>query len=264
MLQLLAEMYATMPEKGDIDQPELVMFIDEAHLVFQEATPTLLQQIETIIKLIRSKGVGIYFVTQNPSDIPSGVLGQLGLRVQHALRAVTAKDRKDIKLAAENFPITEFYEVENLLTQIGIGEALVTVLSEKGIPTPLVYTMLRAPESRMNILTESEIDDIVNSSSLVDKYNEVIDRQSAYEILSGKIAGEETTSTTTETSENADNQTTSEPETPGMLDKAGEFIGDILNSPVTKQVGRTVARELTRGLLGALGLGGASKGKRWF
>ncbi len=264
MLQLLAEMYATFPEMGDVEQPELVVFIDEAHLVFQEATATLLQQIETVIKLIRSKGVGIYFVTQNPSDIPAGVLGQLGLRVQHALRAVTAKDRKDIKLAAENFPITDFYQVEDLLTQIGIGEALVTVLNEKGIPTPLVYTMLRAPESRMNVLSESEIDEIVNTSDLVDKYNEVIDRQSAYEILSGKIAGE----TTETTSQNTDSQTDTTPQVEeeggGMLDKAGEFIGDILNSPVTKQVGRTVARELTRGLLGALGLGGGSRGKKWF
>lgn len=262
MLQLLAEMYATFPEKGDVEQPELVVFIDEAHLVFQEATATLLQQIETVVKLIRSKGVGIYFVTQNPSDIPAGVLGQLGLRVQHALRAVTAKDRKDIKLAAENFPITDFYEVEDLLTQIGIGEALVTVLNEKGIPTPLVYTMLRAPESRMNILSEDEIDEIVNNSSLVSKYNEVIDRQSAYEILTGKIAGE----TSEEGDTNSETETTSQPEEEGggMLGKAGEFIGDILNSPVTKQVGRTVARELTRGLLGALGLGGNSRKKSWF
>ncbi|MFZ4545682.1 MAG: helicase HerA-like domain-containing protein [Saprospiraceae bacterium] len=255
MLQLLSEIYATFPEKGDIEKPELVVFIDEAHLVFQEATSTLIQQIETMVKLIRSKGIGIYFVTQNPSDIPSGVLGQLGLRIQHALRAVTAKDRKDIKLAAENFPLTDFYQVEDLLTQLGIGEALVTALNEKGIPTPLVYTMLRAPESRMNILTEEEINNVVALSKIVPKYNEEVDRQSAYEILSGKLLpGSETATQEVVVEEEAGSD---------MMEKAKDVLGDIFNSPLTKQVGRTVARELTRGLLGSLGLGALGK-KRWF
>ncbi|HEY1199927.1 MAG TPA: helicase HerA-like domain-containing protein, partial [Niastella sp.] len=142
MLQMLAELYATLPEAGDIDKPKLVMFIDEAHLVFQEATDALLQQIETVIKLIRSKGVGIFFCTQNPQDIPAAILSQLGLKVQHALRAFTAADRKTIKQAAENYPETEYYQTSELLTQLGIGEALVTALNEKGIPTPLVHTML--------------------------------------------------------------------------------------------------------------------------
>lgn len=262
MLQLLAEMYATFPERGDIDKPELVVFIDEAHLVFQEATPTLVQQIETVVKLIRSKGIGIYFVTQNPSDIPSGVLGQLGLRVQHALRAVTAKDRKDIKLAAENFPTSDFYKVEDLLTQLGIGEALVTGLNEKGIPTPLVYTMLRAPESRMNVLTAQEIDEIVETSDIYEKYNEVVDRESAYEILMKKMNGGDTTEETSTDEENSSEESSnSEAKEEGMLDKAKDVVSDILDSSVTKQVGRTLARELTRGLLGALGLGG---NKKWF
>ncbi len=134
MLQMLAELYATLPEAGDLDKPKLVMFIDEAHLVFQEATEALLQQIETVIKLIRSKGVGIFFCTQNPQDVPASVLSQLGLKVQHALRAFTAADRKTIRQAAQNYPETEFYKTEDLLTQLGIGEALVTMLNEKGIP----------------------------------------------------------------------------------------------------------------------------------
>ena len=142
MLQLLAELYATCPEEGDLDKPKLVMFIDEAHLIFQEASDALLQQIETIIKLIRSKGIGIFFCTQNPMDVPASVLAQLGLKVQHALRAFTAADRKVIKQTAENYPETEFYKTEDLITQLGIGEALVTMLNEKGIPTPLVHCML--------------------------------------------------------------------------------------------------------------------------
>ena len=188
MLSLLAEIYQQMPEKGDSDQPELIIFIDEAHLIFNEASTALLEQIETIVKLIRSKGIGIYFITQNPMDIPSGVLAQLGLKIQHALRAFTANDRKAIKQTADNYPISEFYKTDEIITSLGIGEALVTALNEKGIPTPLAATMMRAPMSRMDILTESEIQEINTKSKLVKKYSELIDRDSAYEILIKKIA----------------------------------------------------------------------------
>lgn len=187
MLSLLAEIYNSFPEEGDSDQPKLVLFIDEAHLIFKEASSVLLDQIESIVKLIRSKGVGIYFATQDPSDIPSGVLGQLGLKIQHALRAFTAKDRKAIKLTAENYPISEFYDTKNVLTTLGIGEALVSALDEKGRPGPLVATMLRAPMSRMDILSESELKELNSQSALKKKYNEEIDRESAYEILTKKI-----------------------------------------------------------------------------
>ncbi|EMY3478730.1 DUF853 family protein [Flavobacterium psychrophilum] len=187
MLNILAEIYHQMPEKGDLEQPELVIFIDEAHLLFNEASKTLLDQIETIIKLIRSKGVGVYFITQNPMDIPKGVLAQLGLKIQHALRAFTANDRQAINQTADNYPTSEFYKTEELLTALGIGEALVTALNEKGIPTPLAATMMRAPESRMDVLTENEISDINSKSKLVAKYSEEIDRESAYEILTKKM-----------------------------------------------------------------------------
>ena len=187
MLQLLAEVYATFPEHGDSDQPELVIFIDEAHLIFSEASKALLSQIENIVKLIRSKGIGLFFVTQNPNDVPEAVLGQLGLKVQHALRAFTAKDRKAIKLAAENYPDSEYYDVDEVLTQMGIGEAFVSVLNEKGIPTPLACTMMRAPMSRMDILTDIELKQLIGSSRIYYKYNELIDRESAYEILTEKI-----------------------------------------------------------------------------
>ena len=245
MLQLLAEIYATFPEEGDVEQPKLCVFIDEAHLVFNEASKALLNQIESIIKLIRSKGVGIYFCTQNPQDIPDAVLSQLGMKMQHALRAFTAKDRQNIRLVAQNYPITENYDVENLLTQLGIGEAFVTVLDEKGIPTPLVQTMLRAPQSRMDILTANEIEGIVSASEIVKKYNEVINRESAYEILTNKIAGATGGSVPSASGKPAK-------EEPGMMEK-------VLKSSVAKQVGTTLVRELTRGLLGALGLGGRKK-----
>jgi DNA helicase HerA-like ATPase len=187
MLSMLAEVFNQMPEKGDVDKPELVIFIDEAHLIFNQASKALLEQIETIVKLIRSKGIGIFFVTQNPMDVPNSVLAQLGLKVQHALRAFTAIDRKAIKLTAENFPLSDYYKTDVVLTSLGTGEALVTALNEKGIPTPLAATMVRAPMSRMDILSPDEIASINYSSELVKKYSQNPDRDSAYEILNRKI-----------------------------------------------------------------------------
>ncbi len=187
MLSLLAEIYSTFPEQGDTGRPELILFIDEAHLIFNEASKALLNQIESIVKLIRSKGVGIYFVTQNPTDVPEAVLSQLGLKVQHALRAFTANDRKAIKLTAQNYPDTDYYDTASVLTSLGTGEALVSALDEKGKPTPLAATMMRAPMSRMDILTPSELSSLLSKSKLAKKYNTTIDRDSAYEMLNRKI-----------------------------------------------------------------------------
>lgn len=187
MLSLLAEIYQIFPEQGDADQPKLILFIDEAHLIFNEASKALLNQIENIVKLIRSKGIGLYFVTQNPTDVPESVLSQLGLKIQHALRAFTAKDRKAIKLTAQNYPDTDYYDTAEVLTSLGIGEALVSALDEKGRPTPLAATLLRAPMSRMDVLTNSELNTLIDNSTLVEKYNEDIDRESAYELLNKKI-----------------------------------------------------------------------------
>ncbi|MCX6200110.1 MAG: DUF853 family protein, partial [Bacteroidetes bacterium] len=250
MLSLLAEIYATFPEEGDAGRPKLVIFIDEAHLIFEEASKALLDQIETIIKLIRSKGVGIFFCTQNPADVPDDVLAQLGMKVQHALRAFTAKDRKQIKLTAENYPLTDFYDTETLLTSLGMGEALVTVLNEKGIPTPLAATLLQAPRSRMDVLTSTEIEAINNQSKLVKKYSEVIDRESAFEILSGKINSVSLTATNTAASTNTINAPVSNE--PSMVEKGVGAIGDFAKS----SAGKVILREVTRGLLGVLGLGG--------
>lgn len=251
MLQLLAEIYSTFPEEGDPELPKLVLFIDEAHLIFEEATEALLDQIEVIMKLIRSKGVGVFFITQNPVDVPDAVLGQLGMKVQHALRAFTAKDRKAIKLAAENFPVTEYYVVDEILTQLGTGEALVTVLNEKGIPTPLAYTLLRAPQSRMDILSGDELDIIVRKSQIAGKYKNQVDRESAKEILHKKmdvLREEENAEVRRKSLEQASKASS--------RTQKGErsFIEEIIRHPTTREVGRTVARELTRGLLSVLGV----------
>jgi DNA helicase HerA-like ATPase len=237
MLSLLAEIYQQMPEKGDADQPELVIFIDEAHLIFNEASDALLDQIETIIKLIRSKGIGVYFITQNPMDVPASVLAQLGLKIQHALRAFTAKDRQAIKQTAENYPISDYYKTDEVLTSLGIGEAFVTALNEKGIPTPLAATMMRAPMSRMDVLTDAEIAEINTKSKLVKKYAEAIDRESAYEMLTQKI-------------ESANQQAETEAETQQEQRKSTEpSTAEVIGKSVTKVV---TSATFIRGVFGIL------------
>lgn len=250
MLELLAEVYQTFPEEGDLPKPKLVIFIDEAHLVFEEASSVLLSQLESTIKLIRSKGIGIHFVTQNPADIPDGVLSQLGLKIQHALRAFTAKDRETIRKVARNYPITEFYNVEEVLTNLGIGEAFVTVLNEDGRPTPLVRTYLRAPESRMDILTQDEIDVLEAQSSLVDKYAYELDDASAAEILQSKIdkaQSPEVQKQLKKTNKRA------EEETSGSGFSWSKVFSNFMDSTAGRQIGRTIAREVVRGLFGILG-----------
>lgn len=261
MLSMLAEIYSTFPELGDKADPKLVIVIDEAHLIFNEASKALLNQIETIIKLIRSKGVGIYFCTQNPTDVPASVLSQLGLKIQHALRAFTAQDRKMIKLTAENYPTSEFYKTDELLTSLGIGEAAITGLNEKGIPTPLAATLLCAPRSRMDILNDNELNTIVNSSLLANKYNQVIDRESAYEILTNKLDKAREFDLQLPQDYRRDYKTSEQTFPQQKTTKSSKrreksTMEKVINSPLSKQVGRTLVRELARGILGVLGVGG--------
>ncbi len=246
MLQLLAELYATMPEEGDLEKPKLVMFIDEAHLIFQEASSVLLEQIETVVKLIRSKGIGIFFCTQNPMDIPAPVLGQLGLKVQHALRAFTAADRKVIKQTSENYPISAFYKTEDLITQLGIGEALVTLLNEKGIPTPLAHVMLCSPRSRMDVLTNGEISEIVSRSRIARRYNEEIDSVSAHEMLTDKL-------------KSAVIETQNEKEKAKPEKTTFEKVAD---NSIVKSMLRTAGNAIVRSILGNLGLGRSSRRRK--
>lgn len=245
MLQLLAELYSTSPEVGDLDKPKLVIFIDEAHLIFQEASKALLQQIETTIKLIRSKGIGIFFCTQNPMDVPAGILGQLGMKVQHALRAFTAADRKVIKSTAENYPLSDFYKTDELLTQVGVGEALFTCLNEKGIPTPLVHVMLTAPRSRMDVLSDGEVLDLVKRSRIATKYNAEVDSHSAHEMLKEKL------NNAREAAVKEVSRKKEEKAPPSMMEQ-------VLDSAVVKSSLRTAVTMLTRSIMGTL-LGGKKR-----
>ncbi len=258
MLQLLAEVYSTLPEEGDLEKPKLVLFIDEAHLVFDNATDSLLDQIEMIMKLIRSKSVGVFYVTQNPTDIPNDVLSQLGMKVQHALRAFTARDRKAIKLSSENFPLTNFYDLDELLTQLGTGEALVTVLNEDGAPTPVVHTMMRAPQSRMDVLEDQELNMLIERSRIFDKYAEVLDRESAEEILNKKIESAREGSHQKKLQEQLEKGRARS----SRSKKPESIIEEIMTSPAAREMSRTFARELSRGLLSALGVRSTSRRRK--
>lgn len=242
MLSLFAEIYMTFPEEGDSGKPKLVLFIDEAHLLFDEASKALLSQIETMVKLIRSKGVGIYFITQIPGDVPESVLSQLGLKIQHALRGFTAKDKKEITKAVENYPTTEFYNAPSLIQNLGIGEAFVTALDEKGIPTPLVHTYLISPESRMDVLSEAEVTDLTSRSAMVAKYEKAIDRESAYEILTARMEQAAQNPTSTQRSRPVK-------EEPGMFEQ-------VLQSKAGRTFTNTLMREGAKAILGMFGLGG--------
>jgi hypothetical protein len=188
VLWMLARLYELLPEVGDLPKPKLAFFFDEAHLLFKDASEALLDEIERTARLIRSKGVGVYFVTQAPTDVPSSVLSQLGNRIQHALRAFTPDDADALRKTARTFPITTHYDVERTITSLGIGEALVTVLSPKGVPTPLAATRLLPPDSRMAPLTDQEISELVAASPFATKYGQTIDPQSAHEIITARLA----------------------------------------------------------------------------
>ena len=188
MLWMLAQLYETLPEIGDVPKPKLCFFFDEAHLLFDGASQALLDQIERTARLIRSKGVGVYFVTQAPTDVPSSVLAQLGNRVQHALRAFTPDDADALRKTARTVPMTTHYQVEETITSLGIGEALVTVLSPRGVPTPLAATRLLPPDSLMAALPDADLQARIASASLKAKYGQTIDRQSAYEMITARLA----------------------------------------------------------------------------
>jgi len=238
MMWMLAELYHNLPEAGDLPKPRLVFFFDEAHLLFDQASKAFLDQIEQVVRLIRSKGVGVYFVTQTPKDVPEGVLAQLGNRVQHALRAHTPDDDKALKATVRTFPKTAFYDLEETLTSLGIGEAVVTVLNSRGAPTPVVATRLIPPASRMSPLSPEELQADIRESSLLVEYGKQLDRESAREILAARI--ERTTPSAAESARSRESSS----------DKGvGEMARDAVSSPT----GRMVVREVMRGLFGLLG-----------
>jgi hypothetical protein len=188
MLWMLAQLYHALPEAGDLPKPKLVFFFDEAHLLFDDASEALLDQVEQTVRLIRSKGVGVFFVTQAPTDVPSSVLAQLGNRVQHALRVFTPEDADNLKKTVRTFPMTSFFDTGEVITQLGTGEALVTVLSPRGVPTPLAPTRLAPPDSLMAPLPADQLQARISAGALYAEYAQAVDRQSAHEILSARIA----------------------------------------------------------------------------
>ena len=248
MMWLLAELYQNLPEAGDLPKPKLVFFLDEAHLLFDQAPKAFRDQIEQVIRLIRSKGVGVYLVTQTPRDVPTDVLAQLGNRVQHALRAHTPDDDKAIKATVRTFPKTPFYDLEETLTSLGIGEAVVTVLNTRGQPTPVMATRLIPPASRMGPLTSEELQADIRQSPLVAEYGQAVDRESARELLISRMARTESPAAPAETRAPA-------PARPRKTaaGTAAKVAGATLVGALSTTIGRTIGREVVRGLFGLLG-----------
>jgi hypothetical protein len=262
MMWMLARLYHDLPEVGDVDRPKLVFFFDEAHLLFDNASKAFLDQIEQVVRLIRSKGVGVWFVTQSPKDVPAEVLGQLGNRVQHALRAFTPDDEKALKAAARTFPKTVYYDVEETLTTLGIGEAFVTVLTPTGAPTPPFAVRMIPPGSRMGPLTPDELKAQIAASDQAKEYATPVDRESAREMLAARMHGggaPAAADAAAATSAGGGGAATSDAGQNDAGQKAAELVGGaaalmgaLFGSRLVREVARTATREVARGTLGAL------------
>ncbi|HGJ5856237.1 DUF853 domain-containing protein [Arsenophonus nasoniae] len=253
LLWLLSELFERLPEMGDVEKPKLVFFFDEAHLLFTNASTALLEKIEQVVRLIRSKGVGVYFVTQNPLDIPDNILGQLGNRVQHALRAFTPRDQKAVKAAAETMRANPKFKAEQAITELGVGEALISFLDEKGRPNIVQRAFVIAPDSRMGILTSEERSQLLNHSNIYGKYEKMLDRESAYEKLANQTSDEITASSQA-------NQTTKNTEDSGFVGGLKDFLfgstgprggkKEGLVQTATKSAVRQISTQIIRGILG--------------
>ncbi|MFR9803645.1 helicase HerA-like domain-containing protein [Pseudonocardia sp. RS010] len=248
LMWLLAELYEDLPEAGDLDKPKLVFFFDEAHLLFTDASKAFLARIEQTVKLIRSKGVGVFFCTQLPTDVPNAVLSQLGARIQHALRAFTPEDQKALARTVKTYPVSKVYDLEEALTTLGTGEAVVTVLSERGAPTPVAWARMRAPRSLMAAIGGPAVTEAARTSPLYAKYGETIDRESAYEKLTAKLAEAAPPAEVVPAPAPApEPERREEREEPGVMTQ-------ILDSPAARSFMRSMAtqlgREITRGLFG--------------
>ncbi len=250
LMWLLADLFHDLPEVGDLDQPKLVFFFDEAHLLFQDASKAFLDAIQQTVRLIRSKGVGIFFVTQTPGDVPDEVLAQLGNRVQHALRAFTPQDAKALKATVQTFPHSG-YDLGELLTGLGIGEAVVTVLSENGAPTPVAWTRMFAPRSLMAPSATAAVDAVLASSPLRAKYADAVDRESAYEMLNARLGQAQEPAAQTQQTQQPQEGT---PERGGSKDGDKGVLQEVTGSPVFKSMmrsaGSALGREITRSLFG--------------
>jgi DNA helicase HerA-like ATPase len=247
LMWMLADLFHDLPEVGDVDKPKLVFFFDEAHLLFADASKAFQEAIEQTVRLIRSKGVGVFFVTQSPKDVPSGVLGQLGNRVQHALRAFTPDDAKALKSAVRTYPHSE-YDLEELLTALGTGEAVVTVLSEKGAPTPVAWTRMRAPQSLMAPSPDALLDQTIASSPIAAKYAEVADRESAYEKLAARVRAAPAEEAPKASPDPTPAKKAAAPkEDPGLVE---QVVKSSAFKSALRSAGTVIGREISRSLFG--------------
>jgi len=247
LLWMLSELFERLPEVGDPEKPKLVFFFDEAHLLFDDAPDALLEKIEQVIRLIRSKGVGVYFATQNPLDVPDVVLGQLGNRVQHALRAFTPRDQKAVKAAAQTFRQNKDFDVEAAITELGVGEALVSFLNEKGQPTVVDRALIYPPQSQLPPLAAGERDQVVKQSTLYGHYEKAVDRESAYEMLKAR----------------APRAVTEQALASGggvWQSQAGEML-EAFGKSAVRAIGSQIGREIIRGVLGSI-FGGTTARRR--
>ncbi|EKF22967.1 ftsK/SpoIIIE family protein [Mycolicibacterium hassiacum DSM 44199] len=249
LMWVLADLFTSLPEVGDLDKPKLVFFFDEAHLLFADASKAFLEQVEQTVKLIRSKGVGVFFCTQLPTDIPNDVLSQLGARIQHALRAFTPDDQKALARTVRTYPKTKVYDLESALTSLGIGEAVVTVLSEKGAPTPVAWTRMRSPRSLMDTIGADAIKAAAQASPLQAEYGQTIDRESAYERLASRLAAPPSFGGVSTKGE----VKITKPAEPSKLEKA---LSNPAFRAALRAAGTVIGREITRSLLGTGKRGG--------
>jgi len=259
LLWLMSELFENLPEQGDAEKPKMVFFFDEAHLLFNGAPKLLVDKIEQVVRLIRSKGVGIYFISQSPADIPDSVLGQLGNRVQHALRAYTPKDQQAVRIAAQTFRPNPAFSTESVITELGIGEALVSVLDDKGSPTAVERVMIAPPASRIGPLADEERAEVMARSPYKAIYNQVIDRESAYEILKGRVAEQEQTEQQQKIQEQlrAEQERILKEQQKEQARSASQRNSavDAFAKSAARAIGSSLGRQIVRGILGSL-LGG--------
>lgn len=246
LLWLLSELFESLPEVGDPEKPKIVFFFDEAHLLFNDSSKELIEKVEQVVRLIRSKGVGIYFVTQNPIDIPESVLGQLGNRVQHALRSYTPKDQKAIKSAAQTFRQNENFDTAQVIGELKTGEALISFLNEEGQPNIVERAFIRPPESKIGVIDEHVKKDLINNSPLNETYKETFDRESAFEMLQKKIEKQPETSEESKSSKKTKN--TQKDSEPKKKEKSSQFQKE--TSKLLSTVGRQIGREIVRNIFG--------------
>jgi uncharacterized protein len=250
LLWLLSELFEALPEVGDLDKPKLVFFFDEAHLLFNDAPKVMLERVEQVVRLIRSKGVGVYFITQNPVDIPDSVLGQLGNRVQHALRAYTPKDQKAIKAAAETFRQNPKYTVEQVITELGVGEALISFLDEKGRPSVVEKAFVLPPRSKIGPVPPERRNEVMARSVMKGRYEKTVDRESAYEYLQAKALRDQEEAASSARDAQAEND--EQQKRRGKSGRKPDTVIEKLSKTAASSAGRQIARELVRGILGSL------------